>query len=194
MKKVLAYEFNIHQDKVKVIYNGIEENKSSKIKHDGSFHIGNATHFEKIKNIDLFISIAEKLIKIDKSFKFFLIGDGSQKGKIHKLVQVRNFDKNIILLNSQEDLMQFFSQLDLGLVTSFSESFSLFAAECLIRGIPVVATAVGGLKEVVKDNYCGYLIESFDKNDFVEKILQLKLIAQSTNLFLTMLVNMHKNL
>ena len=183
VKKVLVEELDIHSDKVKVIYNGIEDSKLSKINHKGSFHIGNATHFEKIKNIDLFIAIAEELIRIDKSFKFYLIGDGSQKLKINNYIKERDFERNIIMLNSQEDLTQFFNQLDLGLVTSFSETFSLFAAECLIRGIPVVATAVGGLKEVVKNNYCGYLIESFDKKDFVEKILKLKIESSTYQTF-----------
>jgi len=174
VKNSLVNNFGIDIEKVKVIFNGIESCQSSIADYNGSFTIGNATHFEKIKNIDLFIAIAERLIEKDKNFKFLLIGDGTHKSRIKNNIQSKKLDKNIILLEPQENLTQFFEQLNLGLITSFSETFSLFAAECLTRGIPVVASAVGGLKEVVEDSNCGYLVNIFDKQDFIEKILKLK--------------------
>jgi len=174
VKNALQDEFGINSDRIKVIFNAVEKIHLSKRNDNGSFIIGNATHFEKIKNIDLFISIAEKLINLEKSIKFILVGDGSQKQRFLNFIQEKKFDQNIVLYESQENLSTFFSQLRIGLITSFSESFSLFAAECLTRGIPVIASAVGGLLDVVKNDYCGYLIDSSNKEDFVEKILKLK--------------------
>lgn len=174
VKQALVEDFGIDSNKIKVIFNGIQPSLPQKINSNGFFCIGNATHFEKIKNIDLFLSIADELIQIDRSFKFILIGDGSQKSKILSFVKERDLNENILVLEQQDELSSFFNQLDLGLITSFSESFSLFAAECLVRGIPVIASDIGGLKEVVTDNESGYLIKSFNKQEFIEKILKLK--------------------
>ena len=174
VKQTLVEDFGIDSNKIKVIFNGIQPSFPQKVNRNGYFNIGNATHFERIKNIDLFLSIAEELIKIDSSFKFTLIGDGSQKSKILSFINERNFNEDIFVHKQKEDLSSFFNQLDLGLITSFSESFSLFAAECLDRGIPVVASDIGGLKEVITDSECGYLIKSFNKQDFIERILKLK--------------------
>jgi glycosyltransferase involved in cell wall biosynthesis len=174
VKDTLVNHFSIDEHRIKVIFNGIQASLSRKTGKNGNYNIGNATHFEKIKNIDLFLSIAEELARTDQSFKFFLIGDGAQKPNILSFINAKKLHKNISVLEPQEDLTSFFSQLNLGLITSLSESFSLFAAECLLRGIPVVASAIGGLKEVVSDNQCGYLIGSFRKEDFIEKILKLK--------------------
>jgi len=189
VKQCLVKDFGIDSEKVRVIFNGVEKCQSPEINFNGSFVIGNATHFEKIKNIDLFISIAERLIKKDDNFKFLLVGDGSQKSRIKENIVAKRLEKNIVLLESQENLTPFFEQLNLGLVTSFSETFSLFAAECLTRGIPVVASAVGGLKEVVEDDKSGYLVDFFDENIFIKKILKLK---NDTNIYRTFSKNAQK--
>ena len=174
VKDALTNNFSIDPNKIKVIFNGIQAGRFEKTNSNVFFNVGNATHFEKIKNLTLFLSIAEQLIQIDRSFRFLLIGDGTQKPGILSFVKEKKLHNNILVLEPQEDLTSFFNQLNLGLITSLSETFSLFAAECLLRGIPVVASAIGGLKEVVTDNQCGYLIDSFRKEDFIEKILKLK--------------------
>ena len=174
VKDALTNNFSIDPNKIKVIFNGIQAGRFEKTNSNVFFNVGNATHFEKIKNLTLFLSIAEQLIQIDRSFRFLLIGDGTQKPGILSFVKENKLHNNILVLEPQEDLTSFFNQLNLGLITSLSETFSLFAAECLLRGIPVVASAIGGLKEVVTDNQCGYLIDSFRKEDFIEKILKLK--------------------
>lgn len=174
VKDELVDNFAINPAKITVIYNGLPAITPVSQNHNGYFNIGNATHFEKIKNIELFLEIAAALIETDRSFKFYLIGDGTQKPAIISFIKQQRMHNNIFVLEPAEDLTHFFAQINLGLITSWSETFSLYAAECLLRGIPVVATATGGLKEVVKHNHCGYLIDSFSKGDFVTKILQLK--------------------
>ena len=174
VKDTLLTDFAIDPAKIKVIFNGLQLSAIKKNRSNGYFKIGNATHFEKIKNLDLFLAIAEEIVHRDESIQFLLIGDGTQKSSIVSFIRERNLTQNIFVLDQQEDLTLFFNQLNLGLITSYSETFSMFAAECLIRGIPVVASANGGLKEVVSDEKNGYLIDSLQTEDFIEKILKLK--------------------
>ena len=53
---------------------------------------------------------------------------------------------------------QFWNSVDIAVVPSLSESFGLVALEALACGVPVIATAAGGLKEVVVDGECGLLV------------------------------------
>ena len=57
---------------------------------------------------------------------------------------------------------QFWNSVDIAVVPSLSESFGLVALEALACGVPVIATAVGGLKEVVVDGECGLLVPPGD--------------------------------
>lgn len=57
---------------------------------------------------------------------------------------------------------QFWNSVDIAVVPSLSESFGLVGLEALACGVPVIATAVGGLKEVVVDGECGLLVPPGD--------------------------------
>jgi glycosyltransferase involved in cell wall biosynthesis len=57
---------------------------------------------------------------------------------------------------------QFWNSVDIAVVPSLSESFGLVALEALACGVPVVASAVGGLKEIVADGQCGLLVPPGD--------------------------------
>ena len=71
----------------------------------------------------------------------------------------------------QKKLYQFYTMIDYGVVLSKkSEGNSMFLLECLSYGKPVVATAVGGNKEVIQSNYNGFLIQA---EDLQEQLLQV---------------------
>lgn len=174
VKTALVDDFQLPEAKVFIIHNGLENGFLANTSDKSEFIVGNATHFEKIKNIDLFLAIAKSVVRKSPDVKFCLIGDGGQRESIKSFIRTRKLENNVLLLPASPDLTPFFANLQLGLITSHSETFSLFAAECLLRGIPVVASAVGGLTEVVEDKKCGYLIDNENIEKFVERILYLK--------------------
>jgi glycosyltransferase involved in cell wall biosynthesis len=57
---------------------------------------------------------------------------------------------------------QFWNSVDIAVVPSLSESFGLVALEALACGVPVIASAIGGLKEIVVDGECGLLVPPGD--------------------------------
>lgn len=74
---------------------------------------------------------------------------------------------------TQRRLADFYAAADVVLVPSRSESFGLVALEAQASGTPVVATAVGGLRQVVVDERTGYLIASEDVGEFARRIIDV---------------------
>ncbi len=79
---------------------------------------------------------------------------------------VRDLERNGLVHLSgsipRSKMPQFWNSVDIAVVPSLSESFGLVALEALACGVPVIATAVGGLKEVVVDGECGLLVPPGD--------------------------------
>jgi len=88
-----------------------------------------------------------------------VVGDGSEHGLIRSLAQKLGLDPDKLLLGSRDDVLALMSKLDLVVVPSVAESFSLVALEAMHLGLPVVATRVGGLVDLVRDGETGRLVE-----------------------------------
>jgi glycosyltransferase involved in cell wall biosynthesis len=69
-----------------------------------------------------------------------------------------------------DDLPGIFSQTDIAVVPSRSESYSFLVRECFHAGVPVIATNVGGIPEIVRDNVNGLLFRQGDFKDLAGKI------------------------
>ena len=94
----------------------------------------------------------------------------------HLKEKIKEFDlgKQIVLRGflGGADLIHFYQQADVVAIPSIYEAFGRVAIEAMAAGTPVVATAVGGLKDVITDNYNGLLVSSTE--ELAEK-LQLSL-------------------
>ena len=86
-----------------------------------------------------------------------LVGDGPERKRIHGLVQTFGLDDCVQFLGERTDLPNVLRDADLFLLPSESESFGLAALEAMSCGVPVIASRVGGVPEVVVDGETGLL-------------------------------------
>jgi teichuronic acid biosynthesis glycosyltransferase TuaC len=121
---------------------------------------------EIVKGYDFLINA---LSKIQSNYKCYIIGEGTQKSILYKLIQQNNLDKKIILLGSknQIEILSYFKNCDLFIIPSRSESFGISALEANACGIPVLASNVGGLNNLIKDGFNGYKFESVNSESFI---------------------------
>jgi glycosyltransferase involved in cell wall biosynthesis len=173
-------------EKTHVIYNGVllhqlvtSENlpdlRYELAIHDAPLCIVLANYEERKGHRFLFKVFAE-VAKYLPAAHLVCCGD-NLKGRMKAVIACRELapTANIHLLDFIPGGQQLISQADVVLIGSQSfESFGLTAVEAMIRGVPVIATRVGGLPEVIgEDEGVGYLIDSNDVIGFSEKIIQL---------------------
>ena len=95
--------------------------------------------------------------EFDKDFKLLIAGDGDLKDKLREQIGVLGLESRVKLLGERKDVKQLLSISDVFCLASIEEGLGLVVMEAMAAGVPVVATNVGGLKEVVGD--AGILVE-----------------------------------
>ena len=99
---------------------------------------------------------------------FVQVGAGEAIKEFFKNIKVQ-FNKII----SQRDLVDYYHQASVVVLSSRSESFGKVLVEANACGKPVVSTATTGAQEIIKDGYNGFLVPIGDANSLADKILEL---------------------
>jgi len=131
--------------------------------------------YEARKGHNFLFKVLSNLNKKFGNFECKIYGYGS-KEEIKNIKQniPKKIQNKINLFNHVENIQPIINNSDIILVTSQEqESFCYAALEAMALKKPVVSTNVGGLPEVVKNNYSGYVIEKNNINKFSERILEL---------------------
>jgi N-acetyl-alpha-D-glucosaminyl L-malate synthase BshA len=125
-------------------------------------HVSN---FRSIKNPQRIVQIFQK-IRQQMEAELWLVGDGPEMALVKALLRQAGLELDVRYWGLQRDVAPIVAQADLLLVTSEYESFSLVALEAMACGVPVLATKVGGLPEVVRHGESGFLLPPDELDGF----------------------------
>jgi L-malate glycosyltransferase len=121
-------------------------------------HLSNFRPVKRVTDVvEIFALVREKI-----PAKLVLMGDGPDRGAAEYIVRKKRLSKDVFFLGKQDHVQEKLGLADLFLLPSDSESFGLAALEAMACQVPVVATDVGGLPEVVTHGIDGYLFEPRD--------------------------------
>jgi N-acetyl-alpha-D-glucosaminyl L-malate synthase BshA len=115
-------------------------------------HVSN---FRAVKRVDLALEVF-RLIRRDVRAQFLLVGDGPVRGEIERMVTEYGLTDAVTFVGEQTDLVALLSIADVFLLPSAQESFGLAALEAMACEVPVVASNVGGLPEIIEDGVTGF--------------------------------------
>lgn len=135
--------------------------------------IGAAGRWSPEKGFDVLIDAAARCVRAGKDVGFILFGDGPLRPKLEGLIRVHRLGERFRLAGFRSDLAQLLPCLDGMAIPSFREGLPVVLLEAFAAGLPVVASAVGGMPEVVVDGENGYLVRAGDAADLAERLLQL---------------------
>jgi Glycosyltransferase len=127
--------------------------------------------FEEIKNHDMLLKalhIAEKKVP---NICLKLAGDGALLEKEKQFAEQLGIKSKVIFMGQRNDIPDILRESDVCVISSKSEAFSLSLVEAMAAGLPVIATAVGGMKDIVEGN--GYLVKNDDENAFADAMIDL---------------------
>lgn len=119
------------------------------------------SNFREVKRIPDVIRIFAAALEHIPA-KLALIGDGPERAEAERLSRELGIAEHTRFLGKQSALPQILSAADIFLLPSQSESFGLSALEAMSCGVPVVATNMGGIPEVVSHGETGYIAELGD--------------------------------
>lgn len=121
-------------------------------------HVSN---FRPVKRVEAVVDVFQRIRQRVRA-KLIFVGEGPELNKAMRAVHERGLASDVEALGEQDQVVPLLSVSDLFVLPSAQESFGLAALEAMACGVPVVASRVGGLPEVVEDGVSGFLLEPQD--------------------------------
>lgn len=142
-------------------------------------HVSNLRKVKRVKDV---IKVFAKIHQKQKS-KLIIVGDGPERETATQLAYDLDVRKNILFLGKSDEIDKILCFSDLFLLPSEKESFGLSALEAMAHGVPVISTNTGGIPEVNKDGYSGFLSDVGDVDDMAKNALLLLQSEEKLQLF-----------
>lgn len=123
------------------------------------FIVGAAGRLSPEKGFEILIDAAAEVVRENPQIGFVIFGDGALRESLAARIKRRCLEDSVILGGFRTDLERFVPHFDLFALSSFTEGLPVAVLEAFAGGVPVVATRVGGVPEVVDHGVNGYCIE-----------------------------------
>ncbi len=190
LKQQTIREFDIQRE-IRVIPNFIDPVRPAQLRNQcnresyaphGEKILMHASNFRPVKRVgDVVRIFAEVHARIPA--KLILIGDGPELPFIQQLIKDLKLSADVYFLGEQDYLEPLFFCADLFLLPSEQESFGLTALEAMNCSVPVIATEIGGLPEVITHGETGYLYPVGEIKKMAEKSIELLSSPEKHELF-----------
>jgi glycosyltransferase involved in cell wall biosynthesis len=173
------------KEKIIRIYNGVEVKKTqidSSRKNlrkslgvsDNTILLGMVARLAKIKNQGFLIEAISKIVENGmRSFKLVIVGDGPEREHLLRKIQNLKLGDYIILKGNSFSTNEYYEAFDIFINCSLFESCSLAILEAMSHAIPVIASDVGGNREIVTNNETGFLFPLNNEGVFIERFKNL---------------------
>lgn len=167
-------------DKLKVIYNGIDIEEIEKtftmsrtqlgIPKD-AFVVGMVGRISKQKAPDTFVKAAKLIKEKIPNAYFLIVGDGELRDKIENLINQYNLSSSFLITGWVNNPTAYMKIMDIGMLLSRWEGFGLVLPEYMACGVPIVATSVDAIPNIIRDGVNGILVDK-DNIQLIAKIIK----------------------
>jgi glycosyltransferase involved in cell wall biosynthesis len=178
VKSYNAHEYDVPLSKVRVVYNSIDVGRFDLKKderEEGSFKIGTIGRLTEQKGYNTLIKSMSFVNKQYPNIMLEIIGDGPMRDQIVSQIKDLGLNNNIKLINSvkYDDIPRKIQEWDAFVITSNWEGFGLVIIEAMACGLPVIATGVDAIPEIVIDGETGLLVEPGNSEAISKCIIEL---------------------
>jgi glycosyltransferase involved in cell wall biosynthesis len=140
--------------------------------------IGTVCHLNRLKGVDVLLRVARRVKEELPRARFVVVGPAvrSQRRYFWGLIELRarlGLEDTVVFVGPREDVPEVLRQLDIFMLTSRNESAPMVLLEAMATGLPVVASRVGGVVELVRNEMDGILCEAGNVAQFSEAIVGL---------------------
>jgi glycosyltransferase involved in cell wall biosynthesis len=135
--------------------------------------VGAAGRLSPEKGVGVLVEAAAQVVRQLPDVGFVVFGDGPLRSEIEAAIAKHQLQGRFVLAGFQRDLNQWLPNLDLGVMSSYTEGLPVILLETFAAGVPMVATAVGGIPEVLADGVTGRLVPPGQPTQLAERIVEL---------------------
>jgi len=135
--------------------------------------VGVVAGFKPPKGLHHFLDVARKILDRRPETKFLMVGDGELRTELESQVHRLYLDRAVKMLGWRRDIPDLLQIFDVFLLTSQWEGLPKVLLEAMSLGVPIVATAVDGVGEVVRSGETGYLTSPDNTTEMTERVLDL---------------------
>ena len=174
VRKSIVDVYGMAEDKIPVIYNGIdlsrcESKESYEMKTLRLLHIG---RFNEQKNHEGLLKAFAKIVKQIPDACLDLIGDGELEDAVKLLAKELGLTESVHFLGNQTNVYPYLKNADIFLLPSKYEGMPMTIIEAMGTGLPIVASAVGGVPDMLTEEESG-LLTPCDPDAVAEAVLRL---------------------
>jgi glycosyltransferase involved in cell wall biosynthesis len=165
--------------KIKTIYEGLDltfypKNPNRKLRRpEEPMVIGTAAHLSHEKGIQFLIEAASLIPDAKKRLRFVIVGKGDCLPELQALAQKKGLEDIFQFAGFHTNISQYLDSFDIFALPSLSEGLSSAILEAMASSLPIIATNVGGIPELVKNGDNGLLVAPADPADLARAIQHL---------------------
>ncbi|MGE0083156.1 MAG: glycosyltransferase family 4 protein [Desulfococcaceae bacterium] len=176
--KLMSSHMGIAEKRIDIIPNGVDTGLFSPRKHSESdkkhiLRIGTVGSLSPVKNQALLIRACAELIESGIRTEIHLAGEGRERERLENLIRSLGISDHVFLHGHVADIPAFLQKLDIFIMPSDSEAHPNALIEAMSAGLPCIATAVGGVPEVLDYGKYGCLVTACDISQMRESLREL---------------------
>jgi glycosyltransferase involved in cell wall biosynthesis len=185
IRTFLDRQEGVPPQKISVIYNAVDLQRFSPRKAsrerwrqkldlpEEALLVGGVGRLHYQKNFPLFLEVAAEVAARLPQAIFVIAGEGPERAALEEWSQKLGIASQVRFLGFVKEMPEFYHSLDLLLLTSHFEGTPLTVLEAMAMGVPVVASHVDGVGEIIKDGQDGLLVPPGRRELFVQGICRL---------------------
>ena len=137
----------------------------------------------EVKRMDIFLQAVKNVVDKIPDVRAVIVGDGKLNEELRRMVCDLGIDRNVSFAGYQDDIENWLRKSKVFVLTSDSEGLSLSMMEAMMCGLPVVASDVGDLGDLVENGVNGYLVPRRSPDLFADRIIELLTDARRLEAF-----------
>ncbi|MDE2028323.1 MAG: glycosyltransferase family 4 protein [Candidatus Omnitrophica bacterium] len=182
----LSEDFHVPQDRIHWIVNGVDLKRFApaddvqrrlvrqewKIAGNTPL-IGIIARLSDVKGIDVLIRAMPRVLKEMPGARLMIVGQGPEEAHLKKLAVDLSLSGEVFFRNTINQTNRILPAFDVFAMPSLMEGLGLSVMEAQACGVPVVASAVGGLVDLIEDGQSGFLVPSRDESVLADRLITL---------------------
>jgi glycosyltransferase involved in cell wall biosynthesis len=156
----------------RVIYAGVSvpSSQPQRRRADPQIIIGTAGRLVELKGIEYLLSATAALRSAFPEIRVEIAGSGPYQGELERAVALAGLGQHVTFLGWTDEISTVLPSWDIFVMPSLEEGFPIAALDAMAAGLPIVATSVGGVPELIEDGKTGWLVPPRDAGSLASKL------------------------